>query len=248
MVGQGRTEAAGTVAGIFSEHLDNKLKFLTAATSTANSVGNHFHGGPKFQRSTAAQAPATHTLPTQNTGNIDSLSQAELETLLSDITCTPTTRGQVYMRLLEIFSSMGAIDQAMQLSRRLKEDDSLHLPQFHYMFGRLIESHFIPVTQPRYGMQVYTLDPQTNYLIPVSSRPGTTIMACHHTHMCLTRTPTTQLPMMHIHQHLKGLSMTLAWQPPTSKGTEKLQTLPQATVQQSSGRRWRTGLSRGSAG
>merc|ERR1719228_2062310 len=30
LVGQGKTEAASTVAGIFSEHLDPKLKFLTA--------------------------------------------------------------------------------------------------------------------------------------------------------------------------------------------------------------------------
>jgi len=177
LVGQGRTEAAGTVAGIFSEHVDNKLKFLTAATSSVNSVCNHFHEGPKFERSTTAQTSTTHTPPIQNTGNINTLSQAELETLLSDMTCTPTTRGQVYMRLLEIFSSTGAIDQAIQLSRRLKEDESLHLPQFYDVFGCLIESQFSPVTQPPYGMQAYTFNPQMNQYVPVSSMP---MQVMHH--------------------------------------------------------------------
>ena len=87
LVGQGRTEAAGTVAGIFSEHLDNKLKFLSAATSSVNSVHNNFHEG-----------------------------------------C-------------------------------------------------LIESQYTPVTQPPYGMQVYTFNPQMNQFVPVSSTP---MQVMHH--------------------------------------------------------------------
>ena len=99
LVGQGRTEAAGTVAGIFSEHVDSKLKFLTAASKTVNSVCNHFHEGLKFERSispksTTPQTTTTQTSPTPDTSNIASLSQTELESLLSDTTSTPTTRGQ----------------------------------------------------------------------------------------------------------------------------------------------------------
>ena len=36
LVGQGKTEAASVVAGIFSEHVDHKLKFLTAASKSVN--------------------------------------------------------------------------------------------------------------------------------------------------------------------------------------------------------------------
>jgi len=174
LVGQGRTEAAGTVAGIFSEHVDNKLKFLTTATTSVNSVCNHFLEGPKFERS---QTPVSQTQPSPCIANINSLSQAELETLLSDSACTPATRGQVYMRLLEMFSSTGAIDQAIQLSRKLKEDTSLHLPQFYDMFGCLIESQFTPVTQTPYGMQAYTFNPQMNQFLPVTSMP---VQVMHH--------------------------------------------------------------------
>eukprot|EP00092_Neocalanus_flemingeri_P021226 GFUD01023000.1.p1 GENE.GFUD01023000.1~~GFUD01023000.1.p1 ORF type:complete len:1120 (-),score=366.36 GFUD01023000.1:285-3644(-) len=179
LVGQGRTEAAGTVAGIFSEHVDNKLKFLTAASKTVNSVCNHFHEGPKFERSTTPQATptqqsattTTQTTPTPDTVNIATLSQTELESLLSNTTTSPTTRGQTYMRLLEMFSATGAIDQAIQLSRRLKSEETLHLPQFYDLFGCLIESQFTPPSQYPYGMQAYTFNPQLNQFIPVNSMP-----------------------------------------------------------------------------
>ena len=44
LVGRGETEAAGTVAGIFSEHVDPKLKFMTSAASGVHAVCNHFAG------------------------------------------------------------------------------------------------------------------------------------------------------------------------------------------------------------
>jgi len=179
LVGQGRTEAAGTVAGIFSEHVDSKLKFLTAASSTVNSVCNHFHEGPKFERSTTPQTTTTQTSPTPDTTNINSLSQTDLESLLSDTTSTPTARGHVYMRLLEIFSATGAIDQAIQLSRRLKEEETLHLPQFYDLFGCLIESQFTPPNQTPYGMQAFTFNPQMNQFVPVNSMP---VPVMHHSY------------------------------------------------------------------
>jgi len=179
LVGQGRTEAAGTVAGIFSEHVDSKLKFLTAASSTVNSVCNHFHEGPKFERSTTPQTTTTQTSPTPDTTNINSLSQIDLESLLTDTTSTPTARGHVYMRLLEIFSATGAIDQAIQLSRRLKEEETLHLPQFYDLFGCLIESQFTPPNQTPYGMQAFTFNPQMNQFVPVNSMP---VPVMHHSY------------------------------------------------------------------
>ena len=36
LIGQGKTEAASTLAGIFSEHVDSKLKFFT---QTSKNVG-----------------------------------------------------------------------------------------------------------------------------------------------------------------------------------------------------------------
>jgi len=177
LVGQGRTEAAGTVAGIFSEHVDSKLKFLTAASKTVNSICNHFHEGPKFDRKSPTPQSTNTTTQTSpaldlKVLNIADLSQSELESFLSNTATSPTTRGQAYMRLLEIFSATGAIDQAIQLSRRLKAEETLHLPQFYDLFGCLIESQFTPPSQyPPYGMQAYTFNPQLNQFIPVSSMP-----------------------------------------------------------------------------
>jgi len=158
--------------------VDNKLKFLTAASKTVNSVCNHFHEGPKFERPTspAPQSSITTTTqtsptPSTETVNITTLSQSELESLLSNTTTSPTTRGQAYMRLLEMFSATGAIDQAIQLSRKLKAEETLHLPQFYDLFGCLIESQFSPPTQYPYGMQAYTFNPQLNQFIPVGNMP-----------------------------------------------------------------------------
>jgi len=182
LVGQGRTEAAGTVAGIFSEHVDNKLKFLTAASKTVNSICNHFHEGPKFDSKASTpqstNTTTTQTCPAPEVLNIATLSQTELESLLSNTTSSPDTRGQAYMRLLEMFSATGAIDQAIQLSRRLKAEETLHLPQFYDLFGCLIESQFTPASQyPPYGMQAYTFNPQLNQFIPVSGMP---VPVVHH--------------------------------------------------------------------
>jgi len=179
LVGQGKTEAAGTVAGIFPEYVDNKLKFLTAASKSVNSVCNHFHEGPKFERSTPPQ-PSTAPPPPPHateTINVGSLSQTELESYLSSTSLSTETRGQVYMRLLEMFSATGAVDQAIQLSRRLKSEETLHLPQFYDMFGYLMESQFNPPTQYPYGMQAYTFNPQLNQFVPVNAMP---VPVVHH--------------------------------------------------------------------
>ena len=119
-MGKGRTEAAGTLAGIFCEHVYNKLKFLSAASKTVNSFCNHFNEGPKFERSTTPksitpQTTTTQTSPTPDTSKITSLSQTE-----------PIGHNLHPMRLLEMFSATGAIDQSIQLSRRLRKEESLH--------------------------------------------------------------------------------------------------------------------------
>ena len=72
-----------------------------------------------------------------------------------------------YLRLLEIFHAAGAVDQAIQLAETLKAD-SLHLPQFHDMFGYLIEPLLGQAPGwGHYGMQTYTFSPQLNSFVPV---------------------------------------------------------------------------------
>ena len=44
LVGRGETEAASTVAGIFAEHVDPKLKFMTSASAGVQAASNHFSG------------------------------------------------------------------------------------------------------------------------------------------------------------------------------------------------------------
>jgi len=168
LVGQGKTEAAATVAGIFSEHVDPKLKFLTAATKTVNAVCNHFH---EEQRETEPQ-PVKSVKP-----NINELNQGELELMLSpERNTTPETRGEVYLRLLDIFTSCGSMDQAIELSRRLKsEQDVPHLPQFYDKLGSLMESHFNQMQAEQYQSAppayqttlAYQFSPQMGQFVPV---------------------------------------------------------------------------------
>jgi len=179
LIGQGKTEAASTLAGIFSEHVDKKLKFLTATSKNVNNVCNHFH---ENHTSSSHQEPVKHndikklsekpikteTQVTTEPVNIISLSQAELEDILNSNKSSPATRGQAYLRLLETYHATGAVDQAIQLAERLKADD-LHLPQFHDMFGVLIEPLLGQVPYPNYpyGMQPYAFAPHLNQFIPV---------------------------------------------------------------------------------
>ena len=139
LIGQGKTEAASTLAGIFSEHVDNKLKFFTQTSKNVGAVCNHFHENttanqtsttapaePKQPEATSESSPQTLSTPIQSSPNtvegpssesvnIASLSQAELEAMLAARTASPATRGQAYLRLLEIFHAAGAVDQAIQV-------------------------------------------------------------------------------------------------------------------------------------
>ena len=117
LIGQGKTEAASTLAGIFSEHVDTKLKFFTHTSKNVGAVCNHFH-----ENTTANQTPATappvepkheaiiessssvqsFTQSSQDTSqsvvNIATLSQAELEEMLAAKVASPATRGAAYLR------------------------------------------------------------------------------------------------------------------------------------------------------
>ena len=141
LIGQGKTEAASTLAGIFSEHVDSKLKFFTQTSKNVGAVCNHFHENtttnqtstntPVEPKQPEATLPETssQTLSTQvqsspdtseqtqsaESVNIATLSQAELEEMLAARTASPATRGQAYLRLLEIFHAAGAVDQAIQV-------------------------------------------------------------------------------------------------------------------------------------
>ena len=187
LIGQGKTEAASTLAGIFSEHVDNKLKFFTQTSKNVGAVCNHFHETPASNQ-TSNKAPVESKQPEAITEssqtsktvqsspdtsegqsssvNIATLSQAELEEMLAARTASPVSRGQAYLRLLEIFHAAGAVDQAIQLAEMLKTDD-LHLPEFHDMFGYLIEPMLGQAPGGYYGMQTYTFSPQLNSFIPV---------------------------------------------------------------------------------
>ena len=155
LIGQGKTESASTLAGIFSEHVDSKLKFFTQTSKNVGAVCNHAHENTSLNAfrakhtkdsppGSSSQTISTSVQSSQDTTegqcaesvNIVTLSQAELEEMLAARTASPATRGQAYLRLLEIFHAAGAVDQAIQLAERLKMDGSLHLPEFHNMFGR----------------------------------------------------------------------------------------------------------------
>ena len=181
LIGQGKTEAAATVAGIFSEHVDSKLKFLTATSKNVNAVCNHFHDSntaaapaapppPPSQEVTPVDTVTSLASGGQEVADLSSLAQRDLEEMVASKSCEAATRGQAYLRLLEIFHAAGAVDQAIQLAERLKDDD-LHLPQFHDMFGYLIEPllapSWAPQPQPPYGLQTFTFSPQLNQFIPV---------------------------------------------------------------------------------
>lgn len=49
------------------------------------------------------------------------------------------SRANAYLRLLLMYASKGATDQAIKLLLKLKNEDELHLPQFYDIFGYLIE-------------------------------------------------------------------------------------------------------------
>ena len=194
LIGQGKTEAASTVAGIFSEHLDKKLKFLTATSKTVNTVCNHFQE-PSLSPSPARSVQSTRTEisppPYTETVNISSLTQSELEDLITANTNSPAARGQAYLRLLEMFATTGAVDKAIQLAERLKAEDNLHLPQFFDMFGYMIE----PMLGQYYGVQTYTFSPHLNQFIPLPvAQPGFAFHPVMYSHPVQSLPPGVFLP------------------------------------------------------
>ncbi len=135
LIGQGKTEAASTLAGIFSEHVDTNLNFFTQ--SSKNVEATLPESSSQTLSTSVQSSPDTTEGQSPESVNIATLSQAELEEMLAARTASPATRGQAYLRLHEIFHAASAVDQAIQLAERLKMDGSLHLPEFHNMFGNL---------------------------------------------------------------------------------------------------------------
>jgi len=136
LVGQGKTEAASVVAGIFSEHVDHKLKFLTAASKSVNLECNH------FSEETAISVVQPLKNENRKSSNINVLSQQDLESLLTREE-NADERAEIYMKLLELYSNAGAMNQAIELSKMLKKDSKIqNLPQFYESLGNMMESHF----------------------------------------------------------------------------------------------------------
>jgi len=81
-------------------------------------------------------------------------------------------RAAAYMRLLEIFAANGSMEQAVQLSKRLKADETLHLPQFYDLLGAMAESQYAaPQYYPQQGHHyppiAYQFSPQHGTFIPM---------------------------------------------------------------------------------
>jgi len=173
LVGQGKTEAASTVAGIFKEHVDPKLKFLTSAARSAGAACNHFHEAQSSSSHENAPTPSTPTPVQGPQVEVSELNQVGLERLLDTSETRPEVRGQAYMRLLEIYSLTGSMEQAVELSKRLKTEEDLHLPQFYDMLGSMAEQQFTPqyhqhqYSPTPYGTMAYQFDPQRGQFVPI---------------------------------------------------------------------------------
>merc|ERR1719220_1590643 len=165
LIGQGKTEAAGTVAGIFSEHLDSKLKFLTSTAKTVNTVCNHFHEPPltsSLPPPVPAPAPSVQPARPESppaTINISSLTQAELEELITNQTNSPAARSAAYLRLLEMFATTGAVAGASQLAFTFAP----HLNQFVPLPPPGFAFHPVMFSpgqhQPFYPQQTHLMEP-----------------------------------------------------------------------------------------
>merc|ERR1719220_1376068 len=150
LIGQGKTEAARTV----------------------NTVCNHFHEPPltsSLPPPVPAPAPTVQPARPESppaTINISSLTQAELEELITNQTNSPAARSAAYLRLLEMFATTGAVAGAIQLAERLQAEENLHLPQFFDMFGCLVEP-LLAQGPPYYGQQAFTFAPHLNQFVPL---------------------------------------------------------------------------------
>jgi len=69
----------------------------------------------------------------------DEVSLKDLEKKVESKESSLVSRADAYLRLLLMYASKGATDQAIKLLLKLKNEDKLHLPQFYDMFGYLIE-------------------------------------------------------------------------------------------------------------
>ena len=142
LVGRGETESAGTVAGIFSEHVDQKLKFLTSAAVGVNSVCNHFAGAePEPPKALKAVKSSDETMICMVDQLLADDKMEELELML-DTREAPKDRELVYVALLKVYVKHRLIDRAIHLSRRLRAEEQLNIPIFYETLGELIESQY----------------------------------------------------------------------------------------------------------
>jgi len=143
LVGRGESESAATVAGIFSEHVDAKLKFLT------NMPG--CDSGAK-EKDVAAEATGTRSSDGKSAVAADHTVACMAEQLLADDRIgdlelmletreAAQDREIIYTNLLKLYAKHQLIDRAISLSRRLREE-KLNLPGFYEVLGELIESQY----------------------------------------------------------------------------------------------------------
>jgi len=145
------------VAGIFSEHVDPKLKFLTQATAGVNAACSHFTGGGEgvktagVNRSTsppAAAAGKKAVAPVKTDDTVVCMADqlladdrmGDLELMLETREAA-AERGHIYTNLIKLYARHRHIDRAIHLSRRLREE-KLNVPGFYEILGELIESQY----------------------------------------------------------------------------------------------------------
>jgi len=147
LVGHGQTEAASTVAGIFSEHVDSKLKFMASTvTSSVNSVCNHFvevDGAAKVKKINKCD----EQLEDKKKILIASAAKMSSDNNMNDLEAMlehnqdAEVRSAVYTHLINLYANHKMIDRAINLSRRLREEQ-MKVPEFYEKLGQLIESQY----------------------------------------------------------------------------------------------------------
>ena len=170
LIGRGETESAATVAGIFSEHVDSKLKFLTSATSGVRSVCNHFSGDVAPLEIVPEKKDELVVCMADQLMTDDKIEDLEL---MLDTRESVKDREVIYLNLLKVYAKHQLIDKAINLSRRLREEQ-ICVPQFYEILGELIESQYTKESEPQLDSlsvpQPY--HPYYNHMMPVPTPVG----------------------------------------------------------------------------
>jgi len=181
LVGHGQTEAASTVAGIFSEHVDSKLKFMASTVSSSvNAVCNHF-----VEVDGIANVKKINKCDEQMEDKkkilLDGAAKLSSDNNINDLEAMlehnqdKEVRSAVYTHLINLYATHKMIDRAINLSRRLREEQ-MKVPEFYEILGQLIESQYTESLTTATSQQQQQLQHQQP---PTASTPTMPPMAPH---------------------------------------------------------------------